>query len=229
MGNSDNENPYFARLQNAKKTRKWLLEQRGQKVAEALKKNAFDALYVDSLEAARTEILNRIPKGAKIGVGGSMTIRQTGVLDTLEKQGNVIYDHWKPGLSEEDILKIRKAHLTCDVFLTSANAVTLEGALVSTDGIGNRVGAMTFGPNMVIVVAGVNKVVNDRESAFRRIKEIATPQVVRDMGLEVPCAVTGFCVDCNAPMRACRVTVILERKPFLSDIHVLIVGEELGF
>ena len=229
MGNSNNENPYFTRLQNMEKTRGWLLEQRGRKAVEALKRNAFDALYVSGLEAARREILNRIPQGAKIGVGGSMTIRQTGVLDTLERQGNVVYDHWKPGLSEGDILKIRKSHLTCDVFLTSTNAVTLEGTLVSTDGIGNRVGAMTFGPNRVIVVAGVNKVVNDRESAFRRIKEVATPQVVRDMGLEVPCAATGFCVDCNAPMRACRVTVILERKPFLSDIHVLIVGEELGF
>ena len=229
MENSSSENPYFTRLKNMEKTREWLLEQRGRKAVEALKRNAFDALYVSGLEAARTEILNRIPKGAKIGVGGSMTIRQIGLLPILERQGNLVYDHWKPGLSEEDVLKMRKAHLTCDVFLTSTNAVTLEGTLVSTDGIGNRVGAMTFGPGKVIVVAGVNKVVNDRESAFRRIREVATPQVVRDMSLELPCAVTGFCVDCNSPMRACRVTVILERKPFLSDIHVLIVGDDLGF
>ena len=126
-------------------------------------------------------------------------------------------------------MKIRKAHLTCDVFLTSANAVTLEGMLVATDGIGNRVGAMMFGPGKVIVVAGVNKIVNDLDSAFRRIKEIVTPQVVKDMGIDLPCATTGFCVDCNSPMRVCRATVILERKPFASDIHVLIVGEDLGF
>jgi hypothetical protein len=88
---------------------------------------------------------------------------------------------------------------------------------------------MMFGPGKVIVVAGVNKVVNDLHSAFRRIKEVATPQVVKDMGLELPCAVTGFCSDCNSPMRACRATVILERTPFFSDIHVLIVGEDLGF
>jgi L-lactate utilization protein LutB len=210
-------------------TRKWLLEQNGKKAVEALKKNAFNALYVDSIEAVRKEILNRIPKGARVGVGGSMTIRQTGVLDILEKQGNVVYDHWKQGLSDEDVLKIRKAHLTCDVLLTGANALTLDGMIVSTDGIGNRVGAMIFGPDRVIVVTGTNKIVNDLQSALRRIKEVATPQVVKDMGLEVPCAVTGFCVDCNSPMRACRATVILERKPFLSDIHVLVVGEDLGF
>jgi len=202
--------------------------QRGKKAVEALNKNGFESKYISDGKTACAEILNLIPKDAKVGVGGSMTMRQIGVMDTLEKKGNVIYDHWKPGLSPEDVLKIRRAHLTCDVFLTSANAVTMEGMLVSTDGAGNRVGAMMFGPGKVIVVAGVNKVVNDLHSAFRRIKEVATPQVVKDMGLEIPCAVTGFCSDCNSPMRACRATVILERKPFFSDIHVLIVGD-LGF
>src|SRR3990172_1013490 len=147
MGNDTGENTYFTRLQNMKKTRKWLLEQNGKKAVEALKKNAFNAMYVDNIEAARKEILNLIPKGARVGVGGSMTIRQTGVLETLEKQGNVLYDHWKQELSDEEVFKIRKAHLTCDVFLTGANALTLDGMLVSTDGIGNRVGAMIFGPN----------------------------------------------------------------------------------
>jgi L-lactate utilization protein LutB len=229
MGNSNSENPYFIRLKNMEKTTEWLKEQRAKKAVEALKKNAFEAQYVNDEETARAEVLNLIPKEAKVGVGGSMTMRQIGVLDTLEKKGNVIYDHWKPGLSPEDVLKIRRAHLTCDVFLTSANAITLEGMLVSTDGAGNRVGAMMFGPGKVIVVAGANKVVNDLHSAFRRIKEVVTPQVVKDMGLEIPCAVTGFCSDCNSPMRACRATVILERKPFFSDIHVLIVGKDLGF
>ena len=225
----NNENPYFTRLKNMEKTTKWLKGQRGKKAVEALKKNGFESQYISDGKTACDKILNLIPKDAKVGVGGSMTMRQLGVLDELEKKGNVIYDHWKPGLSPEDVLKIRRAHLTCDVFLTSANAVTMEGMLVSTDGAGNRVGAMMFGPGRVIVVAGVNKVVNDLHSAFRRIKEVATPQVVKDMGLEIPCAVTGFCSDCNSPMRACRATVILERKPFFSDIHVLIVGEDLGF
>ena len=229
MTNNNNENPYFTRLKNMEKTTKWLKGQRGKKAVEALNKNGFESKYISDGKTACAEILNLIPKDAKVGVGGSMTMRQIGVMDTLEKKGNVIYDHWKPGLSPEDVLKIRRAHLTCDVFLTSANAVTMEGMLVSTDGAGNRVGAMMFGPGKVIVVAGVNKVVNDLHSAFRRIKEVATPQVVKDMGLEIPCAVTGFCSDCNSPMRACRATVILERKPFFSDIHVLIVGEDLGF
>ena len=229
MGNSDSDNPYFTRLKNMKNTTKWLKEKRAKKAVEALKKNAFKANYVNDEKAACVEVLNLIPKEAKIGVGGSMTLRQIGVLDALEEKGNVIYDHWKPGLSPEDVLKIRKAHLTCDVFLTSTNAITMEGMLVNTDGAGNRVGAMMFGPGKVIIVAGTNKIVDDLHSAFRRIKEVVTPQVVKDLDLEVPCAVTGFCSDCNSPMRVCRATVILERKPFFSDIHVMIVGKDLGF
>jgi len=229
MEKNDNENPYFTRLKNMKKTTEWLYEQRAQKAVEALKQNAFQAQYVKDGDAARAEIISRIPKDATIGVGGSMTMRQIGVLDALEKQGNVIYDHWKPGVSQEEVLKIRKEHLTCDVFLASSNAVTLNGMLVNTDGAGNRVGAMMFGPGKVIVVAGFNKIVEDLDSAFKRIKEVVTPQVVKDMGIELPCAVTGFCNDCNSPMRACRATVILERKPIFTDILVLIVGEDLGF
>ncbi|MDY6880335.1 MAG: lactate utilization protein [Thermodesulfobacteriota bacterium] len=229
MAKSNEENPYFTRLKNMKKTTEWLLEQRAEKAVKALKKNAFEALYVHDGDTACAEVLKLIPKEAEIGVGGSMTMRQIGVMEALEKQGNTIYDHWKPGLTPEEVLKIRKAHLTCDVFLTSANAVTLDGMLVSTDGVGNRVGAMIFGPGKVIVVAGANKIVEDLQGALKRIKETATPQVVKDMGMDVPCAATGICSDCNSPMRACRATVILERKPLLSDIHVILVGRDLGF
>jgi len=229
MVNTDNENPYFSRLKNMEKTTQWLHEQRAQKAVKALIKTGFNAIYVDTIDNARNEILKLIPKDATVGAGGSMTIRQIGVLEILEEQGNVIYDHWKPGLSQEEVLMIRKSHLSCDVFLSSSNAVTLEGMLVSTDGIGNRVGAMTFGPGKAIIAVGANKIVNDIQSALKRIKEIATPQVVKDMGLDVPCASTGFCVNCNSPMRTCRATVILEGKPFLSDIHVLVIGQDLGF
>ena len=229
MVNNSDENPYFTRFGNMEKTTKWLEEQKAGKTVAALIKNGFDAQYIDDVVTTRNEILTLIPKEAKVGVGGSMTMRQIGVLDALEKRGNRVYDHWKAELSPEEVLKIRKAHLTCDVFLTSTNAVTQEGVLINTDGVGNRVGAMIFGPGKVIIVAGVNKIVKDVHSAFRRIKDVVTPRVVREMGMDIPCAVSGFCSDCNSPMRACRATVILERKPFLTDISVLVVGENLGY
>ena len=229
MGTDNSDNPYYTRLKNIGKTKSWLKSKRAEKVIAALGKNGFDAILANSKEDACAEIINKIPEGAAIGIGGSMTIRQIGIIETLEKQGNIIYDHWKPGLSGEDVLKIRKAHLTCDVFLTSTNALTLDGMLVNTDGAGNRVGAMIFGPGKIIVVAGSNKITNDMQSAIRRIREVATPQVVKDMGFDLPCSATGFCVDCDSPVRACRATVILERKPFYSDISVILINEDLGF
>jgi len=229
MGKEIPEDIYAERLKNMEKIRIWHQEQRAIRAINALKEHGFEALYVADRHQAHAELLNRIPASARVGVGGSMTIREIGILAALEAQGNIIYNHWKPGLSQEEILNIRKAHLTCDIFLTSTNALTIEGELVSTDGIGNRVCAMTFGPQKVMIVAGINKLVPDIPSALQRIKNIATPQAIKEADLAVPCIQTGFCADCNSPQRACRATIILERRPMLTDILIILVGDNLGF
>lgn len=119
--------------------------------------------------------------------------------------------------------------MASDLFLSSANAVTLNGELVNIDGIGNRVNSTTFGPGKVILVAGYNKIVEDVQEGIKRIKNVAAPLNARRLNIDVPCAKVGKCVDCNSPNRICRVLVILERKPSLTDIFVILVGEELGY
>ncbi len=126
--------------------RAWWIERRCQKTVEKLKAHDFDAIYLKTKEEAAQEILKYVTPDTKIGVGGSVTLRELGVLDTLKSRGNTVYDHWTPGLSREESLEIRKAEMTSDLFLSSSNAVTLHGELVNIDGIGNRVNAMTFGP-----------------------------------------------------------------------------------
>jgi acyl-CoA hydrolase len=143
--------------------------------------------------------------------------------------GHRLYDHWVPGLSFEDMVAVRRAQLTCDVFLTSANAITLDGQIVCTDGVGNRVSALTFGPGKVIIAAGVNKITRDLESALRRVKDVAAPMTLKETGLSLPCTETGVCLDCKSPQRGCRITLILERKPALTDTTVILIGESLGF
>jgi len=223
------EDLYAKRLANKDNVKKWHAQARAEKSIKALEKNGFIALWVEDRNIAREEILKLIPESATVGVGGSMTIRETGVLQVLTQKGHTIYDHWVPGLSQEEILNIRLAQLTSDVFLTSTNALTLDGELVNTDGIGNRIGAMTFGPKKVIVVAGVNKIVADVHAAIRRIKEIAAAPAMKESNIPIPCVQTGICIDCDSPMRLCRATLILERRPMLTDMTVMIVGEELGF
>jgi hypothetical protein len=113
--------------------------------------------------------------------------------------------------------------------LTGTNAVTLDGILVNIDGNGNRVGAMIFGPKKVIIVVGRNKIVDgSAEDAIARIKEWASPPNAMRLSKQTPCAVTGICSDCDSPQRICRITTILDRKPTLTDIHVLVVNEDMG-
>ncbi|OGP63335.1 MAG: lactate utilization protein C, partial [Deltaproteobacteria bacterium RBG_13_53_10] len=165
----------------------------------------------------------------KVGVGGSVTIREVGILDQLRAKGHLVYDHWAPGFSREDSLRIRKSQMTCDLFLSSSNAVTMSGELVNIDGAGNRVNSITFGPGKVILVSGYNKLVEDVQEAIKRIKNVVGPMNARRLKIDLPCAKTGRCVDCNSPDRFCRAVVILERKPLLTDILVILVGEELGY
>lgn len=220
---------YARRLAGKESLKRSHLQRRAQVAVKALEKNGFSARYVEDRTKAREEILQLIPPSSTVGVGGSMTIRELGILEHLAGKGHIIFDHWKPGLSQEELMAVRRAQLTSDVFLTSVNALTLKGEMVSIDGAGNRTSAMTFGPKKVIIAVGMNKIVQDIPAAFRRIKDIAVPNTIGGSGTALACVETGVCIDCNSPVRACRVTLILERKPAFTDTIVFVIGEELGF
>ncbi len=227
--NTSSDDFYARRLARYADLLQWHAGTRGRRAVEALQRNGFAAEFVENREEARERVLALVPQGAVVGVGGSITIRQIGVLPDLRRSGSEVHDHWEAGLSFEETMKVRRSHLNCDVFLSSANAVTLDGQIVSCDGVGNRVAATIFGPGKVILVAGVNKIVKDLPEALKRVKEVAAPPTLKEIGLSLPCTETGTCSDCKSESRGCRVTVILERRPALTDVAVLIVGEGLGF
>ncbi len=200
------------------------------KACEHLRKNGFTVKIFerksDVVDALREKLLGV----TTVGIGGSITIRELGIVDILRSSGVEVLDHWREGLSEEEVLRIRKRHLGCEAFLSSVNAVTEDGKLVSIDGIGNRVAAMIFGPSRVFVVAGKNKVVKDVHEGVWRAKNIAAPRNAARFGYDfLPCVSAGRCVDCDHPKRICRAVVILERRPFLTEFYVYLVNEELGF
>jgi len=209
--------------------KQWWIEEKAKQAIEKLAAHDFKAIYLKTKEEAVQEIWKHITPKQRIGVGGSLTIRGLGILEKLEAEGCTIYDHWKPGLSKEKILEVRKSQMTSDLFLSSSNALTLNGELVNIDGIGNRVNSINFGPGKVILVVGYNKIVEDVQEAIKRIKNVTAPLNARRLNMDVPCVKVGKCVDCNSPNRICRVIVIHERKPSLTDLHIILVGEELGF
>jgi hypothetical protein len=209
--------------------KEWWVEERVKKAIEKLEAHEFKTLYVKTKEEATNEIWKYVTSHTRVGAGGSVTIRELGILDQLKARGDIIYDGWNTPLPQEESLQIRKNQMTSDLFLSSVNAVTMNGELVNIDGMGNRVNATNFGPRKVILVAGYNKIVADVQAAIKRIKNVAAPMNARRLNLDVPCAKLGRCVDCSSPNRFCRIVVIHEWKPTWTDILVILVREELGY
>lgn len=207
----------------------WHADTLGAKVVGALKKNNFDAHYFPKREEAVDFILTFISPGAKVGLGGSMTLNELMLTDLIENKGANLLNHSRPGLTAEEKVEIRRQQLVSDVFISSSNALTLDGYLVNIDGTGNRVAAMTFGPKKVLIVVGVNKIAKDTHSALERIQLIASPQNNKRLDLPNPCAKTGYCMDCQGETRICNAYSIIKKKPTLTDISVVVIGEKLGY
>ncbi|MHB8928050.1 MAG: lactate utilization protein [Bacillota bacterium] len=202
---------------------------RSEQAIKALQRNGFEAAYAATPEEAAQKVFELVPAGASVGVGGSMTARQLGLLRALAERGHKVVHHWLPGLTPAEARRLRLEESVCDVYLTSSNAITLDGKLVNVDGTGNRAGALMYGPGRVIIVAGYNKVVADVDEAVARIKAVAAPMNAIRYNYKTPCALTGVCNDCSSPDRLCRVTAIIERRPNSVRFNVLLVGAELGF
>ena len=212
-----------------KKYKKWLWGRWAETCMKNLIKNGFDAMVVPSAKKAKALILDKFSNYETYGVGGSDTIRKIGILDEFKAMGKTVYDHWTEGLSPEKELEIRLDQGRCDCFFCSANGISLTGEIVNVDGVGNRNNAMTFGPKKVVIVAGMNKMAEDLPAAIKRVHDIAAPMRAKSLGMKTPCAQTGICSDCQSPLRICRITTILHRRPVLTDISVVLVNDSLGF
>jgi hypothetical protein len=200
--------------------------QRLEKLAAILVKRGYQVQIRDTLEAVRASVLELIGPGDSVGLGGSVTVRETGLDEALRAKAATVYDHWRPGA---DVAATVRQHPASDVFVTSTNAVTMGGELVNIDGTGNRVVSMIYGPKRVVAVIGANKLVNDRDAAIERLKAVACPLNARRRGSGLPCETTGRCQDCHALDNMCMVTTILSRRPATIDWHIILTPLELGF
>lgn len=207
----------------------WRQETVGKKACDALKKNGFDARFVATGAEALEIVASFASSGSKVGFGGSMSVRSLGTQEKLSGMGAVLLDHNAPGLDAGQKMEILRAQLTCDLFVSSSNALTLDGELVNVDGNGNRLAALTFGPRKTVVVVGSNKIVRDLDEAWARIENFAAPMNNRRLERPNPCVKAGTCQNCQGDTRICRAYLVLKRKPSLSDFTVVVVGEALGF
>ena len=169
----------------------WAFAKKCEKAVASLKKNGFTALYCQDSGEVFHYIINEAASAKSIGFGGSLSVADLKLSEKLKTMGKEILNHGLPDLTPDERLAITRRQLTCDLFLTGSNAVTLYGELVNIDGNGNRVAAMFFGPQKVIVVVGRNKLVDGSvQEAIDRIKSYASPANSKRLSLANPCAST---------------------------------------
>ena len=207
------------------------MRKRAPKMLEALKKKNFDAHFFETAEEAKNFITEQVQPDETAGFGGSITLRQgLGLVDALQDKGVTVYDHWDANGDPTRRLELKRKQRGVDVFLTSMNAVTVDGVMVNLDGGGNRVASTCSGPKRVIVVVGANKVVENLDAAIHRTRHHASPLNAIRLERETPCVETGTCNDCSAPQRICAMLLIMYKKPGdIDKFTVVLVNDELGY
>ena len=208
--------------------KKMYYEKRAISLVNNLKSRHFDAYYCSTREAALEKALELIPQGSTVGWSGATSARQIGLTDAL-KNGNYRTIDREVSATPEDKEAAARASFDADVFLTGANALSLDGQMVNIDGTGNRTAAILYGPETVLVIAGMNKVVDTLEEAMRRARTVAAPINQQRFLKENPCAVTGVCADCKLSSCSCNQIVITRHCRPSGRIKFVLVGEELGF
>ena len=197
-------------------------------VLKGFKKRFIDGYYCESIDEARKLALSMIPDGSSASFGGSVTLNETGVLEALRGRKDItLYDRDKAN-GPEEVKKIMHDALSCDYYFMSSNAITTDGELVNIDGNGNRVAALIYGPENVIILAGMNKVVTSVEEGISRTRNIASPQNCIRLNKNTPCATNGVCGNCLSDT-ICDQIVITRASRVPNRIKVILIGEELGF
>lgn len=202
---------------------------RMERTAQALRDNNMYCECADNTQEALEILKDLIEEDDTVTVGGSMTLFEAGVIDFLRDGQYEFLDRYEKGISAEQLKEIYRKAFFSDVFITSTNAVIENGELYNVDGNGNRVAAMIYGPESVIVIAGYNKIVKDLDEAKARVQSLAAPANAVRLGLNTPCTVTGKCMNCKSESRICADTVIMARQRTKDRIKVILVGEELGY
>lgn len=197
------------------------------KVKSALEARGFKvSAFPSAAEAAR--YLNGQIDGVSVSFGGSVTLEQMGLFESLG-QHNEVLSHWHVP-ADRDPAEIRAKAMTTEVYLTSANGLAETGEIVNIDGTGNRVSGMLFGHKKVYFVVGRNKLAPDYDGALWRARNIAAPKNAQRLGTRTPCAARGDrCYDCKSPQRICRGLVVLWEAMKGCETEVVLVDEELGY
>ena len=201
---------------------------RGELLVKNLRSRHFEAYYCESREQALEKALELIPLGATVGWGGALSAKQIGLLDAMNNGNYNAIDRDKAPNPEQRKQAMKRC-LLADVFITGAYALSMDGQMVNIDGNGNRVAPIVYGPESIIVIAGMNKVMDTLDAAMIRARTVAAPMNKQRFDLQTPCEVTGTCGDCKSEGCICNQILITRNSKPAGRIIMILVGEDLGF
>lgn len=198
-------------------------------IIKNLAKRRIEGCYCATIEDAEKKAFSYLTENCTVSFGGSMTLEDTGMLTALRHDPNIHLIDRATASTPEEAKKMYHDALSADFYFMSTNAITVDGELVNIDGNGNRVAALIYGPENVIIMAGMNKVSANVEEALSRIHNTATPMNSHRLNKKTPCSATGVCADCLSPDCICNQVVITRRSGIEGRIKVILIGEELGY
>lgn len=201
---------------------------RGKRLVSELEKRHFEAYYCEDKEQALKKALELIPEGCKVGWGGATSAEQIGLLEAVRNGPYDVIDRDR-ATSPKERERLMRECLATDIFIAGANALSIDGQMVNIDGIGNRVAAIVYGPEKVLIVAGMNKVEDTLELAVQRARTVAAPINKQRFPTVTGCAVSGVCTDCKSEGCICNQMLITRNCKPAGRIMIILVGEELGF
>ncbi len=199
-----------------------------ESIIKKLQIRKMEGYYADTMEEANKKVLELLGSGTKsVAYGGSMTIDNSDLKAKIKEAGHdlIVRENYK---SDDEIRELKARTINADAFLMSTNAITLDGELINIDGRGNRVSYLIYGPDQVIVIAGMNKVVKDVDSGIDRTRNTASPANTVRLNCDTPCSKTGRCGDCLEHTICCEI-VITRCSMIPGRIKVILVGEDVGY
>ncbi|ENJ9655036.1 lactate utilization protein [Clostridium botulinum] len=207
----------------------WYIEKQVERTIKNLNSRNMEGYYVNNINQLFEKLKDLIPEGSIVGVGDSVTLFETGVIDFLRSGNFNFLDKYQDKLTSDEKREMYIKNFSTDTFICSTNAITESGELYNIDGNGSRVAPMIYGPKQVIFIVGINKIVKNIEEAESRVRSYAAPIDAKRLNKDTPCTKLGYCVDCKSSNRICNDFVVIRGQFIKGRIKVLILGESLGY
>lgn len=194
-----------------------------------LAKNNMNGYHVSTVEALKDLLKTLIPENGSVAVGGSMTLFETGLIDWIREQPYHFYDRYAPGITAAELKQVHRNAFSTDAYFCSSNAITEKGELYNVDGSGNRVAALSYGPDKVFVILSANKIVKNLDEAITRNREVSAPANNVRLNTGTPCTYTGTCSDCKSEGRICCSYSVISHQRDKNRIHVIFIDGQYGY